>query len=112
MAYTWKTAFDAAYAKYSPGMLLIDKLTEQLFAGGEVDAIESCSPEGSFMQQLWTGRRATVDMLVDVGAHKSLNFVVAALGARAYNQLREIRNRLRAAAWLPRPRKKGLVASR
>ena len=27
MAYTWKTAFNADYAKYSPGALLIDKIT-------------------------------------------------------------------------------------
>src|SRR5262249_44820100 len=27
MAYTWKTAFDAAFAKFSPGVLLVDKIT-------------------------------------------------------------------------------------
>ncbi len=32
-AYTWKTAFNAKYAKYSPGALLIDKITDELFAG-------------------------------------------------------------------------------
>ena len=34
-AYTWKTAFSAKYAKYSPGALLIDKITDELFAGPE-----------------------------------------------------------------------------
>jgi len=34
MAYTWKTAFDAAFAKFSPGALLIDKVTDALFAAG------------------------------------------------------------------------------
>ena len=66
MAYTWKTAFDAEYAKYSPGALLIDKVSDTLFAGG-IRQIESCSPETSFMTHLWAGRRATVDMLIDVG---------------------------------------------
>lgn len=96
MAYTWKTAFDPDYAKHSPGALLIDKLTEQLFASG-VDAIESCSVEGSFMAQLWAGRRTRVDLLADVGAGKSLNFILAALGERGYAQLRDWRNRLRTA---------------
>ena len=53
------------------------------------------------MAQLWTGRRTTVDLLVDVGAHKSLGFVLAAFGERAYAFAREFRDRLRAVAWLP-----------
>jgi CelD/BcsL family acetyltransferase involved in cellulose biosynthesis len=109
MAYTWKTAFDADYARHSPGAVLIDKLTEQLFAAGNIAAIESCSVEGSFLGQLWTGRRRRVDLLADVGAGKSLNFVLAALGERGYAQLRDWRNRLRTA--FPQT-KKALAASR
>ena len=30
-AYTWKTAFDSEFGKYSPGALLIEKMTERLF---------------------------------------------------------------------------------
>jgi CelD/BcsL family acetyltransferase involved in cellulose biosynthesis len=108
-AYTWKTAFDAGFAKYSPGALLVDKMTEQLFAAG-IEAIESCSPDGSFMAQLWAGRRATVDLLVDVGSRKSLGFALAALGERGYARLREARNRLRAVPWLAARRKAAVVA--
>ena len=104
MAYTWKTAFDAEYAKYSPGALLVDKVTEELFATHGVTAIESCSPEKSFMAQLWSGRRATVDLLVDVGARRSLNFALAALAERGYAQMKDWRDRLRAVSWL-RPKK-------
>jgi CelD/BcsL family acetyltransferase involved in cellulose biosynthesis len=111
MAYTWKTAFDAEYAKYSPGALLVDKVTEELFAAHQVEAIESCSPEGSFMAQLWSGRRTTVDLLIDVGARRSLNFALAALAERGYAQLRDLRDRLRAINWL-RAKKPGLAASR
>lgn len=98
MAYTWKTAFDAEFAKFSPGALLIDKVTDDLFAAGVV-SIESCSPEGSFMEHLWTGRRATHDLLVDVGARRSLGFAIAALGERGYAWLREARNWMRATNW-------------
>jgi hypothetical protein len=98
-AYTWKTAFHADFAKYSPGMLLIDKITEDLLRDGGVDAIESCSPDGSFMGQLWTGRRSTVDLLVDVGA--SMNFAVVAFGERAYSQARRLRNSLRNRSFWP-----------
>jgi CelD/BcsL family acetyltransferase involved in cellulose biosynthesis len=104
-AYTWKTAFDAAFAKYSPGMLLIDKITERLFAEGAVDAIESCSPDGSFMGQLWSGRRSTVDLLADVGRGASMNFAVVALGERAYGQARHLRNRWRSGGLWPSGRR-------
>jgi CelD/BcsL family acetyltransferase involved in cellulose biosynthesis len=110
-AYTWKTAFDAEYAKCSPGALLVDKVTEDLFSARGITAIESCSPEKGFMAQLWSGRRATVDLLVDVGARRSLNFALAAARERGYAQLKDWRDRLRAISWL-KPKKTGLAASR
>jgi CelD/BcsL family acetyltransferase involved in cellulose biosynthesis len=111
-AYTWKTAFDSNYAKYSPGALLVDKISEELFASGGIAAIESCSPEGGFMAQMWDGRRATIDLLIDVGAKQSLNFKMAAVSERSYAMLRNLRNRLRGASWSPLPKRKGLAASR
>ena len=110
MAYTWKTAFDAEFAKFSPGALLIDKVSDALFAAGIVQ-IESCSPEGSFMEQLWTGRRTTVDMLVDVGARKSAAFMLAAASEHAYAWAREKRDRLRGLSW-PLPKRKNLAVTR
>jgi CelD/BcsL family acetyltransferase involved in cellulose biosynthesis len=109
-AYTWKTAFDAAFARYSPGTLLIDRVSDDLFASG-IAAFESCSPASSFMAQIWSGRRMTVDMLVDVGARKSLGFRAAAFGERAYAFAREQRRRLRAIEW-PWPGRKPLATTR
>jgi CelD/BcsL family acetyltransferase involved in cellulose biosynthesis len=111
MAYTWKTAFDPQYAKYSPGVLLVDKMTEQLFSTTDIEAIESCSPDGSFMNQLWAGRRTTVDLLAHVGARKSQSFTVAAIGERGYLRLRDLRNKIRAMR-LQFPKRKGLAVSR
>src|SRR4029077_2423938 len=107
MAYTWNFAFDAEFSKFSPGALLIDKVSDALLASG-IEAIESCSPAGSFMAQLWTGRRATVDLLVDVGARKSLTFMLAAFGEHAYAFARGQRDRLRAVSW-PLPKRKSLA---
>jgi CelD/BcsL family acetyltransferase involved in cellulose biosynthesis len=110
MAYTWKTAFDAEFSKFSPGALLIDKVSDALFASG-IAQIESCSPAGSFMAQLWTGRRNTVDLLVDLGARKSATFMLAAFAERAYTFAREARNRLRAMPWAL-PKRKSLAVTR
>src|SRR3954468_19057006 len=109
MAYTWKTAFNPDYAKYSPGALLIDKITEELLATPGIDAIDSCSAEGSFMAQFWTGRRKMVDLLIDIGPGKSLGFSIEAGRQFGYRQLRDLRNRLRA-AWAPHPKKVGLAS--
>ncbi|MPZ39146.1 MAG: GNAT family N-acetyltransferase [Rhizobiales bacterium] len=112
MAYTWKTAFDVEFSKFSPGALLVDKMTELLFAEGGVDAIESCSPEGGFMNQIWDGRRTTIDLLADVGAKTSLGFRAVVASERGYAQLRGLRNRLRDRSWSPRAWRKRIAISR
>jgi len=94
-AYTWKTAYSANYGKYSPGALLIDKMTDQLFAGPDILEINSCAAESSFMAQLWSGRRTTVDMLIDVGPRTSLGYRVEAARQLGYLRLRGLRDWLR-----------------
>jgi CelD/BcsL family acetyltransferase involved in cellulose biosynthesis len=96
-AYTWKTAFDASFGRFSPGALLVDRVTDELLSTGTIEAIESCSPDGGFMAQLWDGRRTTVDALIDVGQGKSFGFALAALTERTYARLRMLRHRLRTA---------------
>jgi hypothetical protein len=109
-AYTWKTAFSARFAKYSPGTLLIDKITEELFAGPQIQAINSCAAEASFMAQLWAGRRTMVDMLVDVGPGKSLTYRLEAARQLGYQHLRNWRDRLRHRTSAPAPKKLSLAA--
>jgi CelD/BcsL family acetyltransferase involved in cellulose biosynthesis len=109
MAYTWKTAFDKEFAKFSPGALLIDKVSDTLFAVG-IQQIESCSTDGGFMEHLWSGRRTTVDLLADVGKEKSINFSLLAFSARTHAWLRDRRNQLQHVGWLPR--RKNLATTR
>lgn len=104
-AFTWKTAFDTDYAKYSPGVLVIDKLTEQLFATSDIQQIDSCATESSFMGQLWTGRRAMVDMVADVGHEPSFVFLMEAGRQLGYEKLRSLRDRLRGTAVVPARRR-------
>jgi hypothetical protein len=94
-AYTWKTAFDARFGKYSPGILLIDQVTEALFAGPDIMAINSCAAGESFMAQLWAGRRTVVDMLIDLGPGTSLGYRMEAGWQLGYHGLRDLRDRLR-----------------
>jgi hypothetical protein len=110
-AYTWKTAFSAKYSKYSPGALLIDRITDELFAGSGILAINSCAAEASFMAQLWAGRRTMVDLLVDVGPGKSLGYRIEAGRQLAVRQLRNLRDRFRDRPSAPPPRKSGMATS-
>lgn len=109
-SYTWKTAFDAKYGKYSPGTLLIDRITDELFAGLDILAINSCAAEESFMAQLWAGRRAMVDMLVHVGPGKSLGYRIEAGRQLGYQRLRDLRDRFRHRPSALLPNKLGLKA--
>jgi CelD/BcsL family acetyltransferase involved in cellulose biosynthesis len=111
-AYTWKTAFDAKYSKYSPGTLLIDRITDELFAGPDILAINSCAAEESFMGQLWAGRRTMVDMLVDVGPGKSLGYRMEAGRQLGYQRLRGLREWFRNRSSAPQPKKLGLASPR
>ena len=111
-AYTWKTAFDAKYSKYSPGTLLIDRMTDELFAGPDILAINSCAAEESFMGQLWAGRRTMVDMLVDVGPGKSLGYRMEAGRQLGYPRLRGLLERFRNRSSAPQPKKLGLASPR
>ena len=111
-AYTWKTAFSAKYGKYSPGALLIDKMTEELFSGPDITAINSCAAEASFMAQLWAGRRRMVDMLIDIGPAKSLGYRLEAGRQLGYQRLRELRDGLQGRRWAPLPGKMGAAPSR
>jgi hypothetical protein len=109
-AYTWKTAFAAEFGKYSPGALLIERVTEQLFASSAIKEIESCSPEGGFMANIWSGRRSTVDLLLDLQPGTSLTFAATATAEQAYRRLKAWRNALRSGWGDPQLRMKQLAA--
>ena len=91
-AYTWKPAYDAEFARFSPGALLIDRISDDLLEDPRIDAIESCSPEGGFMLQMWTGRRRTVDLLVALGTRRPAAFMLLVAGVRARARLKQGRD--------------------
>jgi CelD/BcsL family acetyltransferase involved in cellulose biosynthesis len=109
-AYTWKTAFDADYARYSPGMLLVDKVTEQLFADPAIESIDSCSYEDGFMAKLWTARRKMVEMLVHVGPGTSAAFALEQARLLGYHEAKRIRNQWRARRAAAPPQAKAPLA--
>ncbi|KPF65370.1 GNAT family N-acetyltransferase [Porphyrobacter sp. AAP60] len=66
-AYSFKTAFDEAYARYSPGMLLqLENLA--LLERPDVQWADSCAVEGHPMiERLWRGQRRMVSCNIAIG---------------------------------------------
>jgi hypothetical protein len=94
-AYTWKIAYDAAYEKYSPGVLLVDRLAEQMLESG-IEQIESCSPQGGFMEKVWSGRRRTVELLIETGSRPTIAFATVLAFLRGHAMLRDLYHRAKA----------------
>ncbi len=56
-AYTWKTAYDEAYARYSPGKLLMGELTEWHLDDANVVRSDSCAiADHPIMSRFWHER--------------------------------------------------------
>ncbi len=93
-AFTWKTAYDAEWAKFSPGTLLVDKITEALLAA-DIESIDSCALDTGVMGRLWEGRKQTGDLLVCACEKPDWAFSVAQGYRRLYQTLRERRDEWR-----------------
>lgn len=95
IAYTWKTSFDEMMGKYSPGTLLVDRISMDLIDSGEVDFIDSCARGDGFMGQLLAGRKPMVDMVVSATPRRSLGYRVVSTYFRLREALKAWRNRPR-----------------
>lgn len=65
VAYTWKTAYDEAYANFSPGVLLMIEVTRQHLDDPNIERTDSCAvPDHPMVSRLWTERRPIGTLLV------------------------------------------------
>ncbi len=64
-AWYWKTAYDEAYARHAPGVLLSAALTEDLAANSAIARTDSCAAPGNpILDGLWRERLALCDRLI------------------------------------------------
>ena len=76
-AWTWKIAYDEAYARFSPGVQLMLDVTEALLADGVVAHADSCATaDHPMIDHLWRERLALSDRLIAVRA-KPTTFALA-----------------------------------
>ena len=89
----WKIAFDPAFARYSPGVLLTLRLSEALAADPAIRFVDSCAIENHPMiDRLWRERAVVVDMVAPL-PRKTRAFAAAARRERARRSLRAVAKR-------------------
>lgn len=93
-AYTWKTSYDPDFAQFSPGTLLVDRISTDLIDSGACDAIDSCSAGGSFMASLWSAHKPIVDIMISAGPGPSPSFLAVTGYFVIRNLVRGLRDRL------------------
>ena len=96
-AWTWKIAFDEAYARFSPGAQLMLELPSRIFADGKIAQIDSlATPDHPMIDHLWRDRIAIGTLVIGSGgpAHR-LALLSAETELRARVLARRFRDRLR-----------------
>jgi hypothetical protein len=95
-AYTWKTAFDETYARFSPGKLLVADLTEWHLDDANIRRTDSCAmPDHPIMARFWKERESMGTLVI--GLRSNTDRDVRQVGAQLhmYRNTRNIARILR-----------------
>lgn len=92
--FSFKTAFDEEYARFSPGVLL-QQANLDLLARPELDWVDSCAqPDHSMIDSIWQERRALVWVNVPLGGRMNrLRFAALTRLEAVWRKGKALRNR-------------------
>ena len=95
-AYTWKTAYDEAYARYSPGKLLMAELTEWHLDDANIVRSDSCAvPDHPIMSRFWQEREDMGTLVIGLTQNGDRDVRQAAAQLHMYRSTRSIAKMLR-----------------
>jgi len=95
-AWTWKTAYDETYARYSPGKLLVDRLTEWHLDDLNILRTDSCAiPDHPVMSRMWTEREPMGTMVIGLDPRHDRDVRQVATQLHIYRNTRNIARLLR-----------------
>lgn len=99
-AYTWKTAYDEAYFKFSPGTILIKDVTSKLLEDPNIQRADSLAVQGHpVMSRLWKETETMVSLVIGLTPASDRAARQAAgqldLFKRSQNVARLVRDRVR-----------------
>ena len=95
-AYTWKTAFNEEYARYSPGKLLTAQITDWHLDDANIVRTDSCAvPDHPIMSRLWQEREAMGTLLI--GLRQNADREVRQVGTQLhlYQNTRSVAKKIR-----------------
>ncbi|TPW26055.1 GNAT family N-acetyltransferase [Pararhizobium mangrovi] len=95
-AYTWKTAYDEAQGKDSPGALLMRRLTEWQLEDANILRTDSCAlPDHPVMDRFWAERATIGTLVVGLTPENDRDVRQVATRYHLYENTRSIARRLR-----------------
>lgn len=95
-AWTWKTAYDETYARYSPGKLLVDRLTEWHLDDLNIRRTDSCAvPDHPVMSRMWSERETMGTMVIGLDPRHDRDARQVATQLHIYRNTRNIARLLR-----------------
>jgi CelD/BcsL family acetyltransferase involved in cellulose biosynthesis len=100
VSWCWKIAYDEAFARYSPGVLLALTVTEGLLADPMLAYADSCATAGHPMiDHIWRERRTLADQLISTRPDAEFSFALASglevLRRTGLNAAKSLRDHLR-----------------
>ena len=95
-AWTWKTAYNETWAHYSPGKLLVDRLTEWHLDDLNIRRTDSCAvPDHPIMSRLWSERENMGTMVIGLAPSHDRDVRQVATQLHIYRNTRNIARLLR-----------------
>jgi len=95
-AYTWKTAYDEEFSKYSPGKLLVAELTEWHLDDANIARSDSCAvPDHPVMSRFWEEREDMGTLVVGLQQNRDRDVRQVAAQLHLYRNTRNVARLLR-----------------
>lgn len=95
-AWTWKTAYNEDWARYSPGKLLVDRLTEWHLDDLNIRRTDSCAvPDHPIMSRMWSERETMGTMVIGLEPRHDRDVRQVATQLHIYRNTRNIARLLR-----------------
>ncbi|KQV73341.1 GNAT family N-acetyltransferase [Rhizobium sp. Root1220] len=95
-AYTWKTAYDEAYARFSPGKLLMGELTEWHLDDANIVRSDSCAaPNHPIMNRFWREREDMGTLVIGLTQNGDRDVRQVAAQLHMYSSTRNVAKMLR-----------------
>jgi len=95
-AYTWKTAYDEAYARHSPGKLLMGEVTEWHLDDANIARSDSCAiPDHPMINRFWREREDMGTMVIGLHQNGDRDVRQVAAQLHMYSSTRNVAKMLR-----------------